>query len=65
MRFRDTDLPSRTRVGSTSSTLAVVFLFFGVAFIDALLARNWSFALLFASLCFLAFSGAGIRPDRR
>jgi hypothetical protein len=48
-----------------SSTLAVLFLFFGVAFVDAVLSRSWSFALLFAALCLLAFSGTGIGPSRR
>ena len=65
MRFGNRNPPDHSRVGSVSSALAVVFLFFGVAFIDAVLSRSWSFALLFAALCVLAFFRTGLGPSRR
>jgi len=65
MRTGNDDPSTHSRVGTVSSALTVIFLFFGVALIDAVLSRSWSFALLFAALCVLAFSGTGIGPSRR
>jgi len=52
----DSRSSTHDRMGSTA--LAVIILFFGIAFIDALFARDWTFAVLFLTLCALGF-GAG------
>jgi hypothetical protein len=52
----DSRSDTHDRMGSTA--LTVIILFFGIAFIDALVARDWTFAVLFLALCSVGF-GAG------
>jgi len=64
MRVRSTMFAPRRHTDAVGSALTVIFLFFGLAFIDAALSRNWTFTLIFGALCALAVFG-GIRPGRR